>query len=150
MPVFLRLAAAALIAGALFRSARDAPAPGVFFAGGELASAQAVASLLGIIELVVLVFLVIGAAGRLSSIAGLCLVGAHQVFSSLTIDQILLVGLYTAILYLGTGAFSLWTPEDRLIFYRAGERGRYADTSQNRQAAAVELSQAGSAINVET
>jgi hypothetical protein len=41
--------------------------------------------------------------------------------ASLTPVQIIQAALYTAILYMGTGAYSLWKPEDRLIYNRTAE-----------------------------
>ncbi len=78
--------------------------------------------LLVALQSLVLVTLALGVSGRVAAILGLCLLGIQQLFASLTPAQIALALLYTAILYLGTGALSLWKPEDRLIFSRAGER----------------------------
>jgi len=51
----------------------------------------------------------------------LLVLGFNQIFASLTTSQILLVIACTIILFTGTGAFSLWTPENRIIYRRAGE-----------------------------
>ena len=83
---------------------------------------QASFLLLIALQSLVLVTLALGVSGRIAAILGLCLLGIQQLLASLTPVQIGLVLLYTAILYLGTGALSLWKPEDRLIFSRAGER----------------------------
>jgi hypothetical protein len=76
---------------------------------------------LGLLEAAVVLMLLFGAAGRVTAIVGLLVLGINQIFASLTLGQFLLVTAYTAILFLGTGAYSLWTPEDRLIYRRAGE-----------------------------
>jgi CDP-diacylglycerol---glycerol-3-phosphate 3-phosphatidyltransferase len=71
-------------------------------------------------EIMVLFFLVLGAAGRVAAIAGLLLLGIHQIHVDLNFTQYLLIFVYVAILYVGTGKYSLWKPEERLIFNQAG------------------------------
>lgn len=71
---------------------------------------------------VVIFLLTMGAGGRVAAVAGLCLLGIQQFYTSLTPLQIVLAAAYTAILYLGTGPYSLWKPEERLIYRRAGEQ----------------------------
>jgi FtsH-binding integral membrane protein len=78
--------------------------------------------LLAVLETIVGVMLVLGAAGRVAAIMALVLLGVNQMYASLTSEQILLAFAYTAILFIGSGALSLWTPENRLIYRRAGER----------------------------
>jgi CDP-diacylglycerol---glycerol-3-phosphate 3-phosphatidyltransferase len=71
-------------------------------------------------EIMVLFLLVLGAAGRVAAIAGLLLLGIHQIHADLNLTQYMLIFVYVAILYLGTGKYSLWKPEERLIFKQAG------------------------------
>ena len=78
----------------------------------------------GVLELAVLALLALGAAGRAGAILGLLLLGFQQSLAPLTAAQLTLLVIYTALLYLGTGPFSLWTPEDRLIYRRLGEAPR--------------------------
>ena len=73
-------------------------------------------------QVLVLLAISLGAGGRIGAIIGLCSIGIQQMFTSLTPVQIILVILYVSILYMGTGLFSLWKPEERLIMHRAGER----------------------------
>lgn len=108
-PLLLRLAAAGLIFSLLIGR----------FLGGRGSSFF---GLLDGLELVVAFLLLLGAAGRLTAILGLILLGVQQMSAPLSAFQIVLAGLFTALLYLGTGAFSLWKPEDRLITRRAGEQ----------------------------
>lgn len=122
LPIILRLMAILLILAELSRflsvnSGRlsDQPALGLFYT-------QASILLLIGMQSLVLIFLALGMSGRVVAILGLCLLGFQQVLASLTPAQIALAILYTSILYLGTGALSLWKPEDRLIFSRIGER----------------------------
>jgi len=122
LPILLRLLAVILILAELNRfldlysgwlSGQLAP---------RLPQSQTGLLLLIALQSLVLVTLALGVSGRVAGIVGLCLLGIQQLIASLTPAQIALALLYTAILYLGTGALSLWKPEDRLIFSRAGER----------------------------
>ncbi|HEY5571471.1 MAG TPA: CDP-alcohol phosphatidyltransferase family protein [Anaerolineales bacterium] len=65
--------------------------------------------------------LAFGAAGRFATVAILFSVGLHQRLSNLTALDILIIIAATALFFLGTGAYSLWKPEDRFIQYRLGE-----------------------------
>jgi CDP-diacylglycerol--glycerol-3-phosphate 3-phosphatidyltransferase len=111
LPVALRLAAIALGAAHAFT-----------LPGGGRPLATPFQAVLLLLEGAVLGFILFGAAGRTAAIAGLLLLGAHQIYASLSPAQIALAGVYIALLYLGTGARSLWTPEDRLIYKRLGEK----------------------------
>lgn len=61
-----------------------------------------------------------GILGRLASILSLIFVGLN--FSSILPIAIVLLVLAATLLFIGTGAFSFWSPEDWLIYHRAGER----------------------------
>jgi CDP-diacylglycerol--glycerol-3-phosphate 3-phosphatidyltransferase len=74
------------------------------------------------VEWIVFLLLLIGAAGRAASIAGLVALGFTQFTGSLTNPQLVQSFLYAFILLLGTGVFSVWTPEDRLVFKKIGEK----------------------------
>jgi CDP-diacylglycerol--glycerol-3-phosphate 3-phosphatidyltransferase len=78
--------------------------------------------LLTLLETITIIFLALGAAGRVAAILGLMLLGAHQSFVPLSPPQISLAIAYVTILFMGSGAFSLWSPEDNLVYRRAGER----------------------------
>jgi CDP-diacylglycerol---glycerol-3-phosphate 3-phosphatidyltransferase len=73
------------------------------------------------VETIIMLLLILGMAGRLASIAGLLLLGLDQIFGSLQPVQYLLIVVYISLIYLGTGPFSLWKPEDGLIFRKVGE-----------------------------
>jgi CDP-diacylglycerol--glycerol-3-phosphate 3-phosphatidyltransferase len=75
------------------------------------------------LELAVIFLIFIGMAGRFMGILGLFLLGFHQISGPLSYVQLLLLAGYVAIIYLGTGFCSLWTPEKRLITHRIGEKG---------------------------
>jgi CDP-diacylglycerol--glycerol-3-phosphate 3-phosphatidyltransferase len=74
------------------------------------------------IETLVIIMMSFGIASRIAAIFGLFLIGAHQMFMPLNSIQFLLAAAYTAILFLGSGALSLWAPEDYLVYHRAGEK----------------------------
>lgn len=101
LPVLLRLLAVPLFLGTL--AGMDASLPVL---------------LGGLIVLLVL----LGAAGRVSAIAGLVLLGLQQAAAGPTLVQELLILVYTGLLFLGTGPLSLWKPEEMLIYRRLGER----------------------------
>lgn len=74
-------------------------------------------------DLAVIFLIFAGMAGRFMGILGLFLLGFHQISGPLSYVQLLLLAGYIAIVYLGTGYYSLWTPEDKLIKRRLGETG---------------------------
>jgi len=109
LPVLLRLGILALSLGLLRGASPDFKDQGTALL------------LLGGLHAAATILIVFGAAARFSAILALCLLGFYQMFTSLTPVQFALGAIYTAILYLGSGAFSLWTPEDQLVYRRAGE-----------------------------
>jgi CDP-diacylglycerol--glycerol-3-phosphate 3-phosphatidyltransferase len=108
LPLALRLAAILLIAWQAYQAFTAPALPG-----------DPVMIILG--DILVGVALAVGAAGRLAAIAGLVLLGFHQMAASLAPAEIALAAAYTAILFLGVGPVALWSPEDRLIYHRLGE-----------------------------
>jgi len=78
----------------------------------------------GALNMAAAALLVVGVTPRVASILALCGLGFSQIFGPLTTSQIILAVAYTTILYIGSGAFSLWTPEDYLYRHRAGEAKR--------------------------
>ncbi len=75
-----------------------------------------------ILEGFLFLLLVTGSAGRLAALAVLLLQGIYQLAAPLSVQQLLLILASAAVFFLGTGPISLWTPEDRLIYRRAGAR----------------------------
>ena len=65
--------------------------------------------------------LIMGIAGRVSSVVALVVLGLYQIAAPLDTAQMGLMVLYTNLLFLGTGKFSLWPVENRLIYYRIGD-----------------------------
>jgi CDP-diacylglycerol--glycerol-3-phosphate 3-phosphatidyltransferase len=72
-------------------------------------------------EALVITCLVLGIAGRIAAIAALVILGLHQVSAPLDTLQLGLILLYTNLLFLGTGRFSLWPVENHLIYRRIGD-----------------------------
>lgn len=84
---------------------------------------KSTAIFLSLLEFIAALFIFFGIAGRIAAIAGLVLLGFIQVESGLSPYHYSLLIVYTAIIYLGTGPFSIWTPEDRVIYQRLGDSG---------------------------
>lgn len=76
---------------------------------------------LRLLEVLVVLCLILGIAGRVMAIAALVILGLHQAAAPLDWVQYALIILHTNLLFLGTGAFSLWPVEDRLIYRRIGD-----------------------------
>lgn len=65
--------------------------------------------------------LALGAAGRMATLAIMFSLGFHQRISALgSLDFFILI-IAAALFFLGTGAYSLWKPEDEVIRKRLGE-----------------------------
>jgi hypothetical protein len=103
LPIALRLGAACLMVYALASWGRYSP-------------------LLASIELIVLFAILLGAAGRIAAILGMLVLGFLQTTQALSAIQLAQLWFYGFVLYLGTGRYSIWKPEDPLIASRAGER----------------------------
>ena len=67
------------------------------------------------------ILLVLGAAGRVAALAVLFSLSILLRFTPLGIVEIFLIVGASAVFYLGTGAYSVWTPEKQLISKRLGE-----------------------------
>jgi CDP-diacylglycerol--glycerol-3-phosphate 3-phosphatidyltransferase len=79
-------------------------------------------ALIGLLNWLAVAMLVLGILPRVASIGALLALGLAQLLAPLTPAQIALGMAYILILYIGSGAFSLWTPEDYLYRHQAGER----------------------------
>ena len=75
-----------------------------------------------LLEILAVVMIVTGATGRIASILGMLMIGFYQIHGSLDLSHMILVPAYAGILFMGTGPYSLWKPEDVLVFRRVGER----------------------------
>ena len=130
LPVGLRLAIVGLSLGYISQRFLDYQHQVAFYTLQGMPAARSGVLFLGLLEGLVLSMLLLGAAGRVVSILGLCLIGINQMYSGLSAAQALLVVAYTGILFLGTGALSLWKPENYLIYHQAGENRMVANPSR--------------------
>ena len=69
------------------------------------------------------VCLILGIAGRITAIIALVILGLQQVSGPLDIFAAWLIILYSNLLFLGTGSYSLFPIENRLIYHRIGDPG---------------------------
>jgi CDP-diacylglycerol---glycerol-3-phosphate 3-phosphatidyltransferase len=120
-PVLLRLAILFLSAGPISQRFLNYSEQVAFYNAHGMPSAMVGVLILAILEVAVVSLLLLGVIGRVTAVVGLLVLGVNQIFAGLTTSQILLLIGYTAILFTGTGVFSMWTPENRIIFRRAGE-----------------------------
>jgi CDP-diacylglycerol--glycerol-3-phosphate 3-phosphatidyltransferase len=128
LPVILRLLVAALMLGPLVRRFRFLPDQILLYANRGVPAPEMTLLVLGLLEVMVLCLLLLGVSGRIAAILALLVTGANQIFTTLTPIQMALIVAYTALLFMGTGAFSLWNPDQRLFIQRAGERSEIART----------------------
>ena len=93
---------------------------GIILSLAHIAINQSLGWLWASAQILLMGLLFFGVLGRLASI--LCLIFVGLNFSSALPVAIILLFFAAALLFTGTGAFSLWSPEDWLIYHRAGER----------------------------
>jgi hypothetical protein len=77
---------------------------------------------LAYLEIGVTAFLAMGIWPRTTAILAVILVGVSQVIAPLTPGQLSLIVVYISLIFLGTGAFTLWPFEERLIHHRPGDQ----------------------------
>lgn len=126
LPVILRLLVAALMLGPLMQRFRFLPDQILLYANRGVPAPEMTVLVLGLLEVLVLCLLLLGVSGRIAAILALLVSGANQIFTTLTPIQVALIVAYTALLFMGTGALSLWNPDQRLFIQRAGERPEIA------------------------
>jgi CDP-diacylglycerol--glycerol-3-phosphate 3-phosphatidyltransferase len=73
------------------------------------------------LEIAATLLLALGIWPRTVAIGAVILVGVNPIYAPLTIDQLTLIVAYILLIFLGTGAFSLWPFEERLIYHRIGD-----------------------------
>jgi len=74
-----------------------------------------------LVELIVSLAVLVGLAGRVNAIVALISLGLQGAAGSLDGAGVALIVVYANLLFLGTGAFSLWPVEDDLIYKRVGD-----------------------------
>lgn len=108
MPVILRATLVVLLTFSLIQRT-----------GNYLSSfGNALAIMLAVAGMILLAF---GIAGRVAALAVLFSLGIYQHYSILTLTDFLAIVAACGLFFSGTGAFSLWTPEKRIIAKRIGE-----------------------------
>jgi CDP-diacylglycerol--glycerol-3-phosphate 3-phosphatidyltransferase len=117
LPIFFRLSAVMLLSyGLLLNLMNDYSVPYLnpwqYFLANNLYWLQ----------VVVVLALALGIAVRSFSLAGLFLLGLLQISTPLDLAQRILIYVYISLVFLGSGAYSFWRPEDRLIEHRIGEQ----------------------------
>jgi CDP-diacylglycerol--glycerol-3-phosphate 3-phosphatidyltransferase len=85
-----------------------------------------------VVQWFVALFVISGSAGRIFATAGLILIGIQQGFTPMQAEHYLLAAIYTALLFIGTGNYSLWKPEDHAVYRRPGERPAITGLEQSR------------------
>ena len=83
-----------------------------------------------IMEWAAALFITLGSAGRIFAVASLILLGIGQVYAPVTGEQYILAALYTGLLYLGSGKFSLWKPEDKAVYRQSGSQSTASEPEQ--------------------
>ncbi|MCB9135404.1 MAG: CDP-alcohol phosphatidyltransferase family protein [Anaerolineales bacterium] len=78
-------------------------------------------SWLAYMELIFTLLIALGIWPRVAAIGAVILVGVNQLFAPLAIDQSTLIIAYISLIFLGSGIFSLWPFEERLIYHRIGD-----------------------------
>jgi len=110
VPLALRLALPLLAIGTLFQGMQS------------LDWSMPIQAALLLLEIGVILAVICGFAGRIAAVMGLLILGIHQNQAPLTLAQYLMVVDYAAIVLLGSGPYSVWKPEDGLIYRRIGEK----------------------------
>lgn len=119
-PLGLRILAVALAAGPASQRFLDFSRQVAFYAGEGLPSPGLLVVSQGVLESLVVLLILLGVSGRAAAILGLGLAALNQAIAGLTLTQTLLMAAYAFLLFIGTGPFSLWTPEEGLIYRRLG------------------------------
>lgn len=122
LPLAFRILVVVLMIGSLSKRFLDYPAQVTYYTSLGMPLPEVSIIILGLLEAAVMILIALGVGGRALAIVALCLLGINQIFTPLAPVQVLLAVLHTSIMYLGTGVYSLWTPEDRIIYRRLGEQ----------------------------
>ncbi len=93
---------------------------GIILSLAYIAISQPLGWLWAIAQSLLILLIFFGVLGRLSAILVLIFVGLN--FSSILPTATILLTLGATLLFTGTGALSLWSPEGWLIYHRAGEK----------------------------
>jgi CDP-diacylglycerol--glycerol-3-phosphate 3-phosphatidyltransferase len=122
LPVLLRLILVVIVVGSSIPGPGSAPDWMALFAPPEGPGAPWVRIILGLVAAIAVVMLALGAAGRLAALGLLVVACAAILARGLDAGNGLALACAIAIMLLGSGAFSIWRPEDALLSRRAGEK----------------------------
>jgi CDP-diacylglycerol--glycerol-3-phosphate 3-phosphatidyltransferase len=122
LPVLLRIGVVTATAGFVLPAFWSAPERVAFFARPGVPFAGVTTTLIGVVAVVATVMLALGVAGRLAALGLLIAASTNILAHGLYIyNAFMLTGTITLI-FLGSGAFSCWRPEDIILSRRAGEK----------------------------
>ncbi len=115
LPVMLRAAAVLATLGPALMKIIDYPGQVEFFRSLGIPAPEIMVVLSGAVEMIAIILLVLGAAGRAAALMLLSVVTVAIITAGPNVASILVALSTIGILILGTGRYSLWTPEDRLL-----------------------------------
>lgn len=123
LPLLVRLLIAVNLGGNLFTWLRGRESLIASFAATGVQFPALLVVLLIALQFYVLLGLALGFTGRTAAILALGLLGFNlRLGLPLVLETVLVAAGSALILYLGTGAYSLWSPEAELLQRRAGEQ----------------------------
>lgn len=121
LPVWLRLVAVGALGYGLLNVFADFDVTALVYLEKEMMNPSLSLVIFGVLELLYLLMILLGAAGRTTAILVLITAGIKLQFDAFDLPyQLLLVSSF-GILFLGTGKYSLWKPEEWVIYHWAGE-----------------------------
>jgi CDP-diacylglycerol---glycerol-3-phosphate 3-phosphatidyltransferase len=122
LPLLVRLLIAVSLGKNMFAWLRGREALMASFSATGVQFPAVLVVLLIALQVYVVVGLILGVTGRTAAILALGLLGLNlRLGLPLTLETILVAAGSALILYLGTGAYSIWSPEAELLQHRAGE-----------------------------
>lgn len=122
VPLALRGAVVGVLSVWVYRTATDFTGQVAHYTAVGMPNPAVWLMVFAALEMFAQVMLALGAAGRTVAIGAIILAGVRLQFDPFEVAYWVLIPAYTGLIFLGSGKFSLWKPEDKLIFQRAGER----------------------------
>jgi CDP-diacylglycerol--glycerol-3-phosphate 3-phosphatidyltransferase len=120
-PLVLRMVVVTLLLGMVISALGYGSNLAVLFAWPGVPAPTLMATSTGLLAFVATIMLALGVAGRLTALGLLVAVTADILVTGLYLFNGLLLASAIALLLLGTGALSLWRPEEVILSRRAGE-----------------------------
>ncbi|GAB4469264.1 MAG: hypothetical protein Kow00124_04340 [Anaerolineae bacterium] len=115
LPVVLRGVAVLATFGPALMKIIDYPGQVEFFRSLGIPAPEIMVILSGGAEVIAIILLVLGAAGRVAALMLLSVVTVAIITAGPNVASVLVALSTIGILILGTGRYSLWTPEERLL-----------------------------------